>query len=258
MLITVVEEAYSAIDNMNRDMEMLEIAQEYGAPVLRLYSWSVPTITLGKLQKASDIIDLKKTEAAGVVVLNRPTGGRAVLHEGDFTYSLSIPDVRSDLLGKSVSQTYESIAGALRLSLKNIGIDTELSKREVDRESLRGDFKKPCFISPTKNELLVCGRKLIGSAQLRHKMGVIQHGSMPLTKEFINLPDFELCNQEERAWRKKLLENESISLFECTEEKKSFEDISAAFIKGFADHFSLNALALPDLSNVQEAPAIQE
>ncbi len=238
MLITHIEECHESTHNMSRDLEMLSIANEKCAPVLRLYSWSEPTISLGKLQKADNILDLERVKADNIVVINRPTGGRAVLHKGDFTYSFCIPLSLQSQFGKNVSQTYASVAQALAFALEELGVETSLSKREVSRAELKSEFKKPCFISPTRNELLVRGRKLIGSAQLRHKNGVIQHGSMPLNTDFSTLPIYERCSQKERLWRIEQLQKQSISFGECANSLFSFDRISQAFIRGFSNAFT--------------------
>lgn len=248
MLITVVEEAYASALNMLRDQELLQEATRMGSPILRLYSWDTPTISLGKMQKA-DLLDKKALVCDGITVVTRPTGGRAVLHKGDFTYSLMIPSSYEALFGCTVQKTYAIVAQALQQSLMELGVCCSFSKREKSRLEMRAEAKSPCFVSPTKNELLVEGRKLIGSAQLRTKDGVIQHGSMPITDEAILLPLYENISSELRQSRCEELREKAIWMEKVVMQKYSFQDLAQAFIKGFSKALKMKSVALSVVSS---------
>lgn len=233
MIITVIEESYPSAFNMARDLSLLTRANDEGVIILRLYSWAEPTISLGRLQRADEVLDMASVEADGITVVHRPTGGRAVLHKGDFTYALMVPQVLQSSLGSGVAETYRMVATALQESLNALGVETSLSKREQMGRELRLQGKEPCFIAPTKNEILVNERKLIGSAQVRRKEGVIQHGSMPVSKAYRNLPHYERCSFETQERRKRLLAQHAISLSECIDKSYSFPEICTAFDIGF-------------------------
>lgn len=243
MLITVVEQEYAAEKNMARDLEILALANDRHCPVLRLYSWDHPTITLGRLQKVEQVLNLPLLKRDGVTYVHRPTGGRAVLHSGDFTYSLAIPQALESAFGSSVQETYGTIARCLLNALQRLGVDCVLSQRERSGAELRSEAKSPCFLSPTKSELLLNGKKLIGSAQVRQKEGIIQHGSMPLSTAFRELPNYELCSDDVRKKRIMVLHEKATCLYENGFDV-SFDEVSLAFIGGFADQLQRKAVAL--------------
>lgn len=218
---------------MERDLALLRQSNADGCPILRLYSWSVPTISLGRLQVAEEVLEMERVREHGIVVVQRPTGGRGVLHWGDFTYSFIVPSSLQETLGSSVSEVYLALAVALQESLRILGVETMLSTEATSRQEVRSMRKQPCFITPTKSELLVGKKKLIGSAQLRQKEGVIQHGSMPISNEYQRLPEYERCSPSIRQKRIQLLQEHATGLAASSTKHLSFTEISDAFIAGF-------------------------
>jgi lipoate-protein ligase A len=167
----------SGEENMRRDMEILEEAASGEAPpALRLYSWSPPALSIGRFQKAPEVADLAACRRLGIDVVRRPTGGRAVLHDRELTYSLVIPDDR-DLIPAGVVPAYCFISRALLDAFASLGIEGKLSP-----EHKRGAGLAPgsCFDMPSAHELQVSGKKVVGSAQMRHKGMILQHGSILL------------------------------------------------------------------------------
>jgi lipoate-protein ligase A len=147
-----------------------------GRPMLRLYTFSEPTITIGYAQAYEQDIDVARCREAGVRVVRRPTGGRAVFHGGDLTYSV-IARQNDPWLGGSIHETYRAIAGALGQGLAHLGIGSELAKatRRIHPSS------RFCFATSARYELLVEGKKIVGSAQLRRSGVLLQQGSLPLS-----------------------------------------------------------------------------
>jgi len=165
--------------NMRRDQELLEeVAAGEVPPALRLYSWSPPALSLGRFQEAEEVADLAACRRLGIDVVRRPTGGRAVLHDRELTYSLVIPDCR-ELVPAGVTASYLFISRALMEAFAALGIEAELSP-----ESRRGAGPAlapgSCFDTPSAHELQVRGKKVVGSAQLRRKGAILQHGSILL------------------------------------------------------------------------------
>jgi lipoate-protein ligase A len=156
--------------NMAVDEAMLE-GHRLGLapPTLRLYRWERPTLSLGYAQKV-DGLDLEAIAAAGIDVVRRPTGGRAVLHAGDFTYAI----VTSGL-PEGVRASYEALAEGLAKAIGRLGLACELAPGE-----LGAGRSADCFKAATQADLLAAGRKLIGSAQTRRAGAVLQHGSLYL------------------------------------------------------------------------------
>jgi lipoate-protein ligase A len=167
--------------NMAIDEAILEVhAAEGGLSTLRFYTWSPPALSLGYGQPLTSDIDVTQCQSLGIDVVRRPTGGRAVLHDHEVTYSLVIsaddPRVTSGILA-----VYLTISQALIRGLSYLGITAELLplRRGVPLPSDRASAV--CFATPSSYEVAVAGRKIIGSAQRRAHDVVMQHGSIPLS-----------------------------------------------------------------------------
>ena len=161
--------------HMRRDAELLAAQAPGQAPVLRLYTWSPPAVSLGHMQSPVSLLDLAACQAAGVDVVVRPTGGRAILHWEEVTYAIvaSSDDTR---FGTDLPTCHATIGRCLAAGLGALGIAAELSRPALDPE--RHLLRQPCFVSPGRAELLVGGRKLLGSAQRRTATAFLQHGSL--------------------------------------------------------------------------------
>ena len=150
--------------------------------ILRFYRWSVPTVSFGKHQRVEGVLDKANYRRLGLDWVKRPTGGRAVLHDDDeLTYSVISSD--SEFFGSgSIGDSYQLIAKALVDGLKRVGVTVQTASRK-NVSSSRGhqrERKNPCFLSASRDELIVGDRKLVGSAQHRLKRSFLQHGSIPL------------------------------------------------------------------------------
>jgi lipoate-protein ligase A len=150
------------------------------APTLRLYSWDPPALSLGRCQEASTSSDPAYLREQGIDLVRRPTGGRAVLHEWERTYS-----VTGSLLGApfdhGVRDVYGRIADALLAALRRLGLEVGRSTNENGAVSPRDRSVSPaCFEAPSVHEILSAGRKVVGSAQLRRRGAFLQHGSILL------------------------------------------------------------------------------
>ena len=167
---------FNAFENMAIDEAILQNSQR-GAipPTLRFYSWQRDTVSLGYFQDASREVDLDYCRAAHIDVVRRPTGGKAVLHEHDLTYSVVAreddPPFSSDIM-----ETYRVISQCLIGGLHGIGIEAYMM--EEGRTHRKGTVDAFCFSVPSQYELLVEGRKICGSAQVRGKGSFLQHGSI--------------------------------------------------------------------------------
>ncbi len=155
----------------------LAVAQAVGAgrlpPTLRLYSWTPPAVSIGLHQDAERACDVAACRAAGWDVVRRPTGGRAVLHAADeLTYAVVLPLA---LAPEGVRAAYAWIGAALVTAYRALGVDAALA--EGRRLTARSGA---CFDAPAAHEVVCGGRKLAGSAQLRHAGFLLQHGSLPM------------------------------------------------------------------------------
>lgn len=156
--------------NMALDEALLERARETGEHVLRVYSWSRPTLSLGRNQRAEGLYDLKQAAVLGVDIVRRPTGGRAVLHHREVTYSVTAP-----LSETTLRSSYHLINQLLILALRRLGVSVSVADSLARAPLPDGS---PCFEVPTAGELTLGGRKLVGSAQWREEGALLQHGSI--------------------------------------------------------------------------------
>jgi lipoyl(octanoyl) transferase len=166
--------------NMLVDEGLLrEAAAGKAQPVLRFYTWSPPAVSLGRFQDEATSVNAAACRERGIDIVRRITGGRAVLHDRELTYSVIAP-AGGGLFPDDVLGTYKMIAAALLAGLHNLGIAAEMvsrSGRHADR--VLPHTKEPaCFASPSWYEILARDRKIIGSAQRRVPGAFLQHGSI--------------------------------------------------------------------------------
>jgi len=157
-------------------------------PTLRLYSWNPPCLSLGHAQSFADV-DMERVNAHGWEVVRRLTGGRAILHTDELTYSVT-GSADEPVLAGGVLESYNRLAQALMFAMRELGLPVEMKEgvgsgldtpREKQAELLDHQKINPvCFEVPSTYEITVNGKKLIGSAQARKREGVLQHGSLPL------------------------------------------------------------------------------
>ena len=160
--------------NMAIDAWLLEQADRTGGAVLRLYRFVPPCLSLGRNEPARERYDREAISRLRLDVVRRPTGGRAVWHEHELTYAVAAPVAAFG----SLRDSYRAIHGRLAAALRALGADATLAP---DRPTApRPDRPGPCFAMPIGGEVLVGGRKVIGSAQVRAGRAFLQHGSILL------------------------------------------------------------------------------
>lgn len=173
--------------------EALLLAQEEEnlPPTLRFYTWRPAAVSLGYAQDAESAVNRKLCLQAGIDVVRRSTGGRAVYHESELTYALAVR-AANPLFSANVKESYATISKGLLAGLKNLGLEAQFaSPRHIQRKQTDVRQKNICFLSPSWYEIMVEGRKLIGSAQRRLRGTILQQGSIPLKN---NDKFLEICN----------------------------------------------------------------
>jgi lipoate-protein ligase A len=162
---------------MARDMAILEAVSEgQSPPTLRLYGWDPPCLTLGRHQ-GDNAADFNFCSTEGIDVAQRPTGGRALLHHLELTYAVVAP-LGSGPLPRGLQDAYRLICGALVHAMRALGVDAELTGGEVNLHLPGPRSTVPCFEAPAGGEVVVHGRKLIGSAMRAHRGAILQHGAI--------------------------------------------------------------------------------
>lgn len=176
------------------DEAILEaVGKELAPPTLRLYAWQPACLSLGYAQPITDV-DLAALALSGWQLVRRPTGGRAILHIDELTYSVIAPHSEPRVQG-SVLESYQRLAQALLKALHLLGIPAQAheitpppapsptfsnSNGTMHQSTPSANLNPICFEVPSNYEIVVDGKKIIGSAQARRKEGVLQHGSFPL------------------------------------------------------------------------------
>ena len=231
----ILDGALAGETNMAIDGDLLASVQADPEPrtVLRLYSWAAPTISLGRNQKIDRAVDMEFCRAEGLDVVHRPTGGRAVLHDDEVTYAVVSNDP-TDFDGGTVYGTYRRISEALAEGYRRLGADVALAPdtRRLGASGNGADY--PCFVSPSRYELMVGGRKVAGSAQRRLGRGFLQHGSLPIT-----------CNRAllARATRLEdvaLLDDEMAGMEECLDRRPTSGEVIGAVVGAFEECFEVS------------------
>jgi lipoate-protein ligase A len=158
------------VSNMAMDEALMSRAAQTGEAVFRVYGWASPTLSLGRNQRARGCYDAVVAREMGVGFVRRPTGGRALLHDHEVTYSVTMP--MSD--AGEAAAAYDFINDVLLGALNRMGVPAE---RASGGNSMPPGLR-PCFDVPAEREIVVSGRKLVGSAQWRRGGALLQHGSV--------------------------------------------------------------------------------
>jgi len=163
--------------NMALDIAISEaVAQGDSPPTLRIYRWRRPSVSIGKLQDVRAGIDVGFCAAHDVPVVRRPTGGRAILHTDDVTYSVSVRPGEIEE-GAGVVRSYRWISRGLIAALQLLGVDAEMGNGRYSRA--QRDKSPDCFRSTAGGDVMAGGRKVIGSAQCRRRGVILQQGTLP-------------------------------------------------------------------------------
>ncbi len=221
--------------NMARD-EAISRAVSSGEqlPTLRFYGWQPPAISLGLAQRMRTVNEAR-CQADGVDIVRRATGGLAILHTDEFTYSIALPADHPIAAG-DVMTSYRRIAEAILRALRLLGVPDVRANRVLPEQKAQSPV---CFEAPSDYEVVGAGKKLVGSAQWRRLDGVLQHGSLPLCGDIARI-----CNylfdapppQQVRAHAATLEDvlGRPVSWQECAQvwQRAFAETLNIAFISG--------------------------
>ncbi len=239
--------ANDAFFNMALDEALLLSSQKgTSPPVLRLYLWNPPAVSIGYFQSAEKTVDFKKCKERGIHVVRRITGGRAVLHEDEITYSVCASSDDFPQLGDTTIQTYQKLSMALLESLRLLSINGKWVKPSTNKKSpsFHSISSKPCFMSNSRYEITVEGKKLIGSAQRRfscrsdqeRKNSFIQHGSILTGKGKHSLAEL-LPEENSVEIMKQNLEEKSTNIEKILKRRVKTDEIISALKIGFEKVF---------------------
>ena len=245
-----------AAENMAVDEAMLH-AHAAGdvPPTIRFYGWQPAAMSIGYFQKASAEVDVEKCRSEGIDVVRRLTGGRAVLHDEEFTYSVV---VREDypLLPATITASYRYLSEGLLTGLQSLGIDAHMNiPTAAYGQSKHHSSSAACFDAPSHYEITVQGRKLVGSAQVRKEGVVLQHGSILLTFNPAKVASlFNLPSTEKKQQLAQILGKRAVSIKEALGKEVAWEDLCQAMTAGFAQTLGAQ-VETGQLSDKEEAAA---
>jgi len=237
--------------NMEIDLMLARNLQsEKGSPVVRLFRWKPWAISVGYNQGIDDI-DMAGCVRDGIDIVRRPTGGRAILHAEELTYSVVMYAGR-----RSVLQVYNEISGALVRGIRLFGVEAALQKSQPDfREEYKHASSIPCFTSSARYEIEWCGRKLVGSAQRRFGDGehdvVLQHGSILCGPAHKRLADYlNLGNPALLERLKRELGSRTVDLLEILGREVDPGEFASCIKKGFEQEWGITFLPCEDTMDV--------
>jgi len=234
--------------NMAVDEAILESSiQKKVLPTLRLFAWHPYTLSLGHAQPVSNI-NLMRLNSKGWGLVRRPTGGKAILHADEMTYSVCAPNDNLLVRG-NVIESYRRLSQGLLQGLAILGIAAD-SKPKNENE--RGLTANPvCFQYPSDYEITFNNKKLIGSAQARKKNGVLQHGSIPLFGDISRITQvLNYKNEREELLSRDLLITRATTIFEILKRKINWFEMAEAITLGFSK--ALNIQFIEDRLTRQE------
>ncbi len=224
----------SGAENMAIDAALLDRANGTGLSFLRLYRFEPPCLSLGRNEPAARY-DHAEIARRGLDVVRRPTGGRAVWHEHEVTYAVAAPVAAFG----SLRHAYHTIHARIAAALRSLGADATLAPHQP-RPSSRVDQPTPCFATPVGGEVLVAGRKLVGSAQVRKGNAFLQHGSILLdgSQEIIAAVS-----------RKPQVASTVTTLARILGRPVTFEEVADAIVAAWGDAVTFTNLHQPPLTS---------
>lgn len=204
-------------------------------PVIRFYEWNPATLSVGYFQRAAREINLQAVKDQGLGFVRRPTGGRAVLHDKELTYSIIVSEEYPDM-PKTVTEAYRVLSEGLLEGFIHLGMDAYFSI--PDTEEKQADLKKPrsavCFDAPSWYELVVEGKKIAGSAQTRQKGVILQHGAILLDIDYEQLLSlFNFSSEDAKEEMRQKLPEKAVAINDLVQVPVTIPQCIEAFRIGF-------------------------
>ncbi|MGX0847321.1 lipoate--protein ligase family protein [Staphylococcus auricularis] len=240
--------------NMAMDEALLNfVSRGEIAPVIRFYTWDPATLSIGYFQRIHRDIDVDKVKEKGYGLVRRQTGGRGVLHDKELTYSVIVPESHSRM-PSTVTAAYRVISEGLLEGFKHLGFDAyfAIPHTKEERELLKQPHSAVCFDAPSWYELVVEGRKIAGSAQVRQKGVILQHGSLLQDVDVDDLFDmFKFKHDRLRDKMKTSFMDKAVAINDIADRHITINEMEEAFAAGFQKALDLEFTPL-ELTTAQQ------
>ncbi len=222
--------------NMAIDRAVMEsVGDGHAPPTLRFYQWQPAAISLGKGQPAA-VADHERCAADGVDVVRRPTGGWAIFHTDELTYSVAA-HAEEPVVAGPLLEAYKHLSAGLIAGLRHLGLDAMLAP---PLQSSEKSGLMACFEVPYNNEITVNGLKLMGSAQARSQRRLLQHGSLPLSGDVGRAAQYLVFPDESaRLALAERLRAHATTASAAAGRPITYEEAADAMLRGFTDALHL-------------------
>jgi lipoate-protein ligase A len=213
------------------------VAAGASPPTLRLFRWAPACLSIGYFQPVAQA-DATQCARRGIDLVRRPTGGSAILHDDELTYSVAARESNS-LVSGDILSSYRKIAAALLQGLRQLGVPATLADSPGSAALRKGsgalldERPAPCFTRPSDFELLANGKKLVGSAQVRRGGALLQHGSVPLGGDVTRIAQVLRLSAEERAATVLQLRSRATTLADVLTRQVTCAEAASALLTGF-------------------------
>jgi lipoate-protein ligase A len=239
--------------NMAVDEAVLyALAEGHGRPTLRFYAWQPACLSLGYNQHWREV-DEEAVARRGYTWTRRPTGGKAILHTDELTYSVIVP-LSDPCIQGGITASYLALSHGLLNGLVRLGVAAEQERGQLPARDTPGRRGPVCFDTPSLYEITWRGKKLLGSAQLRRKKILLQHGTLPLRGDLRRILGVLHLTEEERARQELLLPTRAATLEEVLGRVVPFAAAATAMAAGLAQQLNVTLAEAP-LTPQEEALA---
>jgi len=219
---------------------MESVLQGTSEPILRLYRWNPACLSLGYAQPIDDI-DRAALEEHNWDLVRRPTGGRAILHTDELTYAVILP-AGHPLSRGGVLPSYQRISTGLIQALQLLGLEVTVQPSIQLNDTERAE--PVCFKIPSSYEITVSGKKLLGSAQMRRKGAVLQHGTLPLQGDIRRICDaLKFPSAADREHAKQRVQQRAGTVSDLLDQHVTWDQAAHAMQQGFANAFEIQFTA---------------
>ena len=234
---------------------LLAVAAGQVPPTLRFFGWEPPCLSLGYAQPVAEV-DETRLATLGWGLVRRPTGGRAILHVDELTYSVAAPLAEPSMQG-GVLDSYRQLSQGLLRGLEILGLAAVQAKPLHARRDRRGAVEAVCFEVPSHYEITVGSKKLLGSAQMRKQGAVLQHGALPLTGDITRICEvLRFETEEDREYAKIRVRQRAITVAAALGHAIGWTAAAQALAQGLSEKLDI-VFERGELTAAEQAGAAQ-